>query len=49
MDQMKITEEMLVVTVKLRGTKNEIRRVKARIAALSSCEEVQSMYMKEQK
>ena len=43
---MEIIQEILVVTVKLRGTENEIRRVKARIAALSTCEEVQSMHMR---
>jgi len=31
----------------LRGTEKEIERVKARIAALSACEEIVSMYIKE--
>jgi len=31
----------------LRGTEKEIERVKARIAALTVCEEVVSMFMKE--
>ena len=32
----------------IRGTENEIKRVKARIASLSACEDVISLYMKEE-
>ena len=35
-------------TFKLRGTEKEIEKVKARIASLSACEEVVSLYMGEE-
>ena len=38
-------EKIIRAEFKLRGTEKEIERVRARIAALSTCEEVISMYM----
>ncbi|MCK4307581.1 hypothetical protein KAW50_05075, partial [candidate division WOR-3 bacterium] len=32
----------------IRGTENEIKRIKARIASLSACEDVISLYMGEE-
>ncbi|MCK4527890.1 hypothetical protein KAW18_11005 [candidate division WOR-3 bacterium] len=40
-------EKRLNITVVLRGTENEIEKVKARFAALSTSEEVRSLYIKE--
>ena len=38
----------ITATFKLWGTKKEIERVKARIAVLSTCEKVVSLYIKEE-
>lgn len=40
-------EKIVVVTVKLRGTENEIEHVKAVIASVSANEEVVGMYIEE--
>jgi hypothetical protein len=40
-------DKIIVCTFKLRGTEKEIERVKARIAALSVCEECVSLHLKE--
>jgi len=40
-------DKTIIVTYKLRGTEKEIERIKARIAAVSACEEVVSLHMKE--
>lgn len=40
-------EKRVNITVVLRGTENEIEKIKARFAALSSSEEVRSLYIKE--
>ena len=40
-------DKIVVCTFKLRGTENEIERVKARIASLSACEECVSLYIGE--
>jgi len=40
-------QKIVTVQFLLHGTEKEIERVKARIAALSACEEVVSMFMKE--
>ena len=40
-------EKTVTATFKLRGTEREIEVVKARIASISSCEEVVSLYMGE--
>lgn len=42
-------ERIVVVTLKLRGTDEEIKHVKAVMASISTCEEVVSMYIKEEK
>jgi hypothetical protein len=42
-------DTIIRATFKLRGTEKEIERVKARIAVLSTCEEVISLYIKEEK
>ena len=38
-------DKIIVASFKVRGTEKEIERVKGRIAALSVCEEVISMYI----
>ena len=40
-------EKIIMASFKVRGTEKEIERVKARIAALSACEEVISLYIYE--
>ena len=40
-------EKTITATFRLRGTEKEIEVVKARIAVLSTCEEVISMHIKE--
>ena len=40
--------KIIKATFKLRGTLEEINRMKARIAALSSCKEVYNMSIKEE-
>ena len=40
-------ERRVNITVVLRGTEDEIEGIKARFAALSACEEVRSLYMKD--
>lgn len=40
-------ERRVDITVVLRGTEKGIEKVKARFAALSACEEVRSLYMKD--
>lgn len=47
MDKHKIITKRLNITVVLRGTEKEIEDVKTRFAALSSSEEVRSLYIKE--
>ena len=42
-------EKRLNISVVLRGTENEIERVEARFAALSTFEEVYSLHIKEVK
>ena len=42
-------EKTIVTSFKVRGTEKEIEKVKARIASLTACEEVISMYIKETK
>ena len=42
-------DKLITVSFRIRGTENEIERVKARIASLSACEEVISMYIREAK
>ena len=37
-------EKILTISVKIRGTEDEIKKAKARFYALSACEEVISMY-----
>ena len=39
-------EKIVTVTCKLRGTENEIERVKARLASVSEMEEVISLYIR---
>ena len=39
-------DKIIVVTFKLRGTEKEIERIKARIASLTACEEIVSMYIR---
>jgi hypothetical protein len=39
---------MVVATFKLRGMEKEIERIKARIASLTACEEVISLFIKEE-
>ena len=41
--------KIVTATFKLRGTEKEIERVKARIATLSACEEVISLYLGKEK
>lgn len=45
--------EKMIKTIKasfkLKGTEKEIDKVKARLASLSACEEVISLYMEEEK
>ena len=38
--------DTLIITVKIRGTEKEVNRIKARFAALSSSEEIVSMFIK---
>jgi len=38
-------DKIIRATFKLRGTENEINRMRARIAGLSACEEVVIMFM----
>ena len=42
-------DKMIIVSFRMRGTEKEIESIKARIASLSACEEVISMYIKETK
>ena len=44
----KIKQVIVRAVFKLRGTEKEIEIVKARIASLSACEEVVSLYMGEE-
>ena len=41
-------QKTIVATFKIRGTEKEIDQIKARIASLSACEEVVSLYMGEE-
>lgn len=41
-------EKTITATFKLRGAEKEIERVKARIAVLSTCKEVISLYLGEE-
>ena len=42
-------DKRIVASFKVRGTEKEIESIKARIASLTACEEVISMYIKETK
>ena len=42
-------DKFIVASFKVRGTEKEIERIKARIASLTACEEVVSMYIREVK
>ena len=42
-------DKIIMASFKVRGTEKEIERVKARIAALSACEEVISLYLCERR
>ena len=39
-------EKLIVATFKVRGTEKEIERIKARIASLTACEEIVSMFIR---
>lgn len=42
-------EKIIVATFKVRGTEKEIEKVRARIASLTACEEIISMYFVKEK
>ena len=44
---METKEIVLLVQMRIKGTENEIKRERAKIAALSADEEIKAMYMKQ--
>ena len=46
-NKQKKMNKIIVATFKMRGTEKEIDRIKARIASLTACEEIVSMYIRE--